>query len=364
MEPLQPKFLTSSENPDKTQIFITPLVGWNTADQFMLGIGLHNKSFIEKPFEWFIGPMYSFHREELTGIADFSYHIYPNRLRRITANFNVMKFAYDIPIDGYMVYSRYYPKLIFDLKPKRERVLWRHKLKIGVLHIEELYKGDGTPFVNANNTYGEFSAFSKVTGMRQTLTSEFDFTAHEDFNLATVTYHYKFRYNQRGNRFSARLFVGSFLNNETNSPIYNFRMDGQTGYLDYQKNQIFADRAGTHDVWKNQMNENHGAFKSPTSVGQSSKWIAAINIKMEAPMVVPIGVFADIGVAEQTEFMFNAGFTFRIWRDICEIYFPVVWSENIKQAYDANNTEYGERIRFTLNLPAMNPYKHMQNVGL
>ncbi len=362
MEPLQIRLFTSSENPNKSQLFITPLIGWNTADEFMAGLGFHNKSFIEKPFEWFIGPMYSFHRNDMTGLVDLSYHFYSDNFKRITFNVNAIRFAYDSPIDGIMVYNRLYPKVKLEFKPKRERDNWRYEMNLGVLYIEELDKRDGTPFINAKNTYGEFSAKSTLNRYRQNYTSDVQFTGHEYFSLTTWTNKYRFKYNARGNFFTARLFVGAFLNNNTNDSIYNFRMAGQTGYLDYQKNQVFPDRAGTYDVWKNQMNENHGAFKSPTALGQSSKWLAALNLKMEAPFAIPVGVYADIGVTEKSEVMYNAGFSFRIWRDICEVYFPVVWSNDIKTAYEANGIEYGERIRFTLNLPAANPYKLLSDI--
>ena len=362
MEPLQLRLFTSAENPNKSQLYITPLVGWNTADEFMLGAGFHNKSFIEKPFEWFIGPMYSFHREDVTGIADFSYHIYPRGFQRITFNLNAMRYSYDIPTNGIMTYNRLYPKVLFELKPSNERSKWRHKFNLGVLYLEELYKGTGTPFINVNNTFGELGYGFVITDKRQSLKTDLQFTLAEEFDVAKFTSIYRLRYNARGNTFTARVFIGSFSHNESNSPIYNLRMDGQTGYLDYQKNQIFPDRAGVQDVWKNQMNENDGAFKTPTSVGQSAKWLAALNLKMEAPFAIPVGVYADIGVAEKSDVMFNAGFSFRVWRDICEVFFPLVWSNDIKTAYEANGIEYGERIRFTLNLPAANPYRLLSDI--
>ena len=38
--------------------------------------------------------MYSFKNEQLNGIADLSYHVYPRGFQRITANVNVMKSPY------------------------------------------------------------------------------------------------------------------------------------------------------------------------------------------------------------------------------------------------------------------------------
>ena len=362
MEPLQIRLFTSSENPNKSQLFITPLIGWNTADEFMAGVGFHNKSFIEKPFEWFIGPMYSFHRNDVIGIADFSYHIYPKGFERITFNVNAMRFSYDIPTNGIMTYNRIYPKVLLELKPINERSKWRHKFNLGILYLEELYTGTGTPFINVDNTYGELGYGFTIIDKRQSLKTDLQFTLADEFDVAKFTSAYRLKYNSRGNAFTARVFVGSFSYNESTSPIYNLRMDGQTGYLDYQKNQVFPDRSGVQDVWKNQMNENDGAFKTPTIVGESAKWLAALNLKVEAPFRLPVGIYADMGIAEQTDFMFNAGFSVRIWRDICEVYFPVVWSNNIKTEYDVNNIDYGNLIRFTLNLPAANPYKLLSDI--
>ena len=60
--------------------------------------------------------------------------------------------------------------------------------------------------------------------------------------LSTVLVAFRIKSNTSTNSYSLFLHeqVTSFLNNETNSPIYNFRMDGQTGYLDYQKNQVLV----------------------------------------------------------------------------------------------------------------------------
>jgi hypothetical protein len=261
-----------------------------------------------------------------------------------------------------MTYNRYYPKLKFELKPKAERQNLKQEITAGVLYIEEIYNGTGTPFINAYNTYGELGYYLEKRIINQHISARANFTLHEDFTQGRYELKHRLFYNKQRKTFTTRLFVGHFFNNNSNSPIFNLRMDGQTGFYDYQKNQIFPDRAGNIDVWKNQMNENHGAFKSPTSVGQSSKWMGAVNMKLEAPIKLPLGLYSDIGVAEATDFMYNGGIYVSIIRDICEVYFPVAWSENIKTAYEANGTEYGEKIRFTLNLPLANPYSLIQSI--
>jgi hypothetical protein len=330
----------------------------------MIGWAFYNKSYIQKPFEWYIGPMYSFHRNALTGIGDFSYHIYPKGFRSITANFNLMRFAYDIPGQGYMTYDRYYPKLIFELMPKRERSPIRQKIDAGVLHLEELYHGESLAFINTGGTFGKAGYSFRYSRFNQEVGFKIGLTVHDQFTQGDYEVRYRLFYNKRKSAFTARLFAGNFFTNTSGNPIFNLRMDGQTGFYDYQKNQIFPDRTGTHDVWKNQMNENHGAFKTPTSFGQSSLWLGALNLKAEAPFWLPVGAYADFGVAEKTDLLFNAGLYLRIIQDICEVYFPMYWSNNIDNMYKANGTEYHEQIRFTLNLPLANPYKLVQSFSL
>ncbi len=109
------------------------------------------------------------------------------------------------------------------------------------------------------------------------------------------------------------------------------------------------------------MNDNMGGFKTPTALGQSKYWLMAANIKWEAPIPVPIGAYIDMGTSGSEDFMANGGLYFRVIRGACEVYFPLFWTQNILDEYDANDTNYAERIRFTLNLPAVNPYKLIQD---
>ncbi|UTW60576.1 hypothetical protein KFE98_10940 [bacterium SCSIO 12741] len=364
MEPLQLRLLTSTENPQKTQLFVTPLVGWNTSDQFMLGLGVHNKSFTEKPFEFFLGPMYSFKREELTGITDLSYHFYfPQFVRRMTVNFNWMRFSYDHPYAGNpTVFNRYYPKVSFQFKPKNANSPIYHDLQLGAIIVEEDIIREGAPNVEQDKTY----ATIRYRIGRRTALHSLGFTAYsltdEDISMLSGTLRYSYRYNERRNRVSVKLFGGTSLYNNTNNPRYNWRMDGQSGWHDFTFSQVFLDRGQTHDVWSQQMNDNMGGFKTPTSVGQSKYWLLAANVKLEAPIVVPIGGYVDLGTSGSEDFMASGGLYFRVIRDAMEVYFPLFWSQNILDEYDAIDRPYAERIRFTLNLPAVNPYRIIQQL--
>ncbi len=364
-EPLQLKLLTSLENPSKTQLFYLPLIGWNTSDQLMLGLGLHNKSILEKPFEFYVGPMYSIKRNSINGIYDAGYHWYFGKfIKRLTLNGNVQRFSYDNAV--YSNYStqfeRYYPKLIFDFKNKNARSPWRNSLNIGATYITEQTNRQNLPILNEENLYTRIHWTTRRKSTLNNSTIKINSTTHEDFQLFELDGRHNIKYFKGEQTISLRLYSGVFTTNNTTSPRYNLRMDGQTGWYDYTLSSIFPERGTSHDMWQQQMNENQGGFKAPTNVAQSNSWLVAFNTKIELPLTVPGGLYADVGSSSSENFVYNAGLHLSFIHDIFEVFFPLVWSDSIEQAYQANNVGYNEKIRFTLHLEKLNPFKALDRI--
>ena len=361
--PLQMRLLTSLENDDKSQLFWTPLVAWNSSDELMSGLAFHNKSVFEKPFEFVLAPMYSFRRNDAVGLADISYHWYFSKgIKRITANFNFMRFSYNsfFTVGGTTTWNRYYPNIKFDFKPKREKSKHRQNLKIGTILTEELMQKEGTKSVNNTNTYPQLEYNHEFESVYREFENQLAFEGHDEFAKMSLTSIFRQKYRKGKNAFSARFFFGSFLANSSTSPRYNWRMDGQSGYHDYTFGTTMPDREQDLDVWSNQLIDNHGGFKTPTALAQSNEWIGALNLKAELPLAFPLGFFADFGTADNGDFVFDGGAYLPIWRDKLEIYFPFLWSDNIMKADEAIGRSYAEKIRFVLNLQAINPYKVIQ----
>ena len=53
-EKLSLKFLTAVEDPERTQLFYAPVIGFNNYNSVMGGIVLHNVTFHEKQFEFIL----------------------------------------------------------------------------------------------------------------------------------------------------------------------------------------------------------------------------------------------------------------------------------------------------------------------
>ena len=365
VEPLQLKFLGSLENSNKTQLFYLPMIGWNSSDQTMLGIGLHNKSILEKPFEFFVAPMYSIHRNQINGIYNADYHFYfSSFIKRLTLNGNLQRFSYSNPTLGLnsTQFERYNPKINFDFKNKNARSPWRNYLSIGTIYTTEHTNREGLAIVSDDNLYKILDW--KSTRNRELSQSEINFTStnHEDFQLIELVGTQNWKYHKGKENISLRMYAGVFANNQSVSPRYNLRMDGQRGWYDYTFSNVFLERGTSNDFWQQQMNDNQGGFKTPTNVGQSNNWLLAFNLNADLPLVLPIGIYSDIGTSSTESFMFNAGVRITVLRDIVEVFLPALWSDSIEQAYSANNVTYNEQIRFTLHLHKLNPYKALDGI--
>ena len=94
--PLSIEFLGSIESRDKASLFYLPLLGWNSADGIMPGIALYNTTFPEKKLEWLVIPMYSTRLNNVNGVGQVHYNIYPNSIfRRLTIGAEVAAFGLD-----------------------------------------------------------------------------------------------------------------------------------------------------------------------------------------------------------------------------------------------------------------------------
>ena len=78
MEPLGLRLLPQSNNYQRTNFYLHPIVGWNSYDRFLLGLNLHNLTFPNKSLQFSLFPYYSIHSESLVGFGQAEYQIMPN----------------------------------------------------------------------------------------------------------------------------------------------------------------------------------------------------------------------------------------------------------------------------------------------
>ena len=139
-------------------------------------------------------------------------------------------------------------------------------------------------------------------------------------------------------------------------------MSGFNGYHDYLFDANYIGRNEFNGLGFAQFTENDGAFKVWTPLGQSSKWLMALNIKSPKLGKLPVKLFADFGASEFNESLVNdkilycAGVDISLIKNIFEIYIPFAYSKDIKNTLQLNNKgNFFDAVRFTLNLHLINP---------
>jgi hypothetical protein len=181
---------------------------------------------------------------------------------------------------------------------------------------------------------------------------------------AAIKYAFKFKKKNKG--VDIRLFAGTFID-DTNAGLYRFRLSGQRGYQDYLYDHTYLGRMETKGILANQFTETDGGFKFYSAIGQTAKSIAALNIKSSlGNLKLPLCLYADIGMTSEDgrlkeKVLYNAGVCLSLRKDVFEIYFPLLISNDFNTYKKTNDLSYEETIRFTLNLNLINPFDLIRN---
>jgi len=392
-DPLQFNFVGKLDDPKYTQINFLPILGYNQYNKFMLGCVFYNYSLLQRKTEITIAPMYAFGSNTPVGYADLTRNFKQNNnvFQQITFIAKVKSFAYDYVDTKFfndenstniksfnLNYYKVSATLDFEIKKRQARSkITQH---IGYTN-NNLFVDKANFYINsADSSHSTISSTNQtniINNFYYTLQNSriinpfdvaFNFQHNDKFGKASATINYSITFKNK-NSLDFRLFAGAFVfqNNNLNHD-YRFRMSGFNGYQDYLFDYNFVGRNEINGVGFAQFTENDGAFKIWTPLGQTSKWLIALNIKSPKVGKLPLKLYADIGTSEFNEslykdkFLYNAGVDICLWKNIFEIYVPFVYSKDIKTALEANNKAgFFDTIRFTLNLHNINPRNFISN---
>lgn len=387
VEPLQLQFLASLDNPDRTQLFFTPVVGWNEYDKGMVGLAFYNNILPQKNLEFQLMPMYSFAQKDLAGYGKVMYNLFPqNFIQKISFGGTATRYDYsNNPFN--MDFNKLAPELNLVFKNKRERSQYTHSLRYRYINIsQEYYTGnyDFTPPVYGRTTlyfyYNDITYKLKRYDPINPVDASLNYQQGKGFMKTSITANYSNNYKNKNKSFDVRFFAGTFIGDMKNSATqdYRFQMSGIRGYNgnnilygDYLYDNIFLGRSETKGILSQQFVEADGGFKfySPI-IGRSSKWIVALNMKSSLGSAkIPINLYADFGTAANDDIgngklLYDAGVCISLPKKIFEIYFPILLCQDFKDFKTLNDIKYEETIRFTLNINLMNPFDLINNFKL
>lgn len=367
VEPVRFQFLGSLENPEKTQLFYTPVVGWNSQDKWMPGIALYNHSLIERKISYTLVPLFSFQQSDLRGMGRVDYNIYPRHqspFRKIALGLSAQRFhGTDNRGQAGFAYSKLTPQVNVHMRKNRASNSWEHSFRLrGIFTSEEesdpLEADREISSVIRDEMFAELSYHFENDRVINPFSLNSAVLGHEDFLRAQTEFNYQLKA-KKGSGFHFRVFAGYFIVNETTHPRFSMRMDGVRGQSDFTYDYLQFDRSGTDPFFSQQLTPTQGGFKLQTNNGRANEWLVATNLKAQLPVAIPIGLYADVGMSEQamgSNTLYNAGFYVPLISDVLEIYVPVLFSQPISDELEANDINFGERIRFLIHLESMNPF--------
>ncbi|AEA42388.1 M1 family metallopeptidase [Fluviicola taffensis] len=370
IEPLKLQFLIDKNETQRSNLFWSPILGGNEYDKFMLGFALHNFSVPSPRFQFLIAPMYSFGGKRISGIAEINRTWLPKRnLKLSRIGISLRSFKNDTlgRNDGYYVAILPY---------------WTAKIgnRIGgpisqTIRVQSMYRLDVSRPKQREliGGYLQYDFDFSKEDHKVNLQVRTDYAANpvnsDNFSRSSVAATYKYRYikNKRSRWIELRLFAGNYWNfdmyNSGNATDYGYALSGASGNQDAFLEDYFFGRSAQSGIWSQQRLENMGGFRSSIGNGKSgyfgttTRWMTTANFYLETPIGPKIfGIYGDFGLFDQAFSTkpiqaYDLGLAMRLGT-IFGIYFPVLQSDNITNAYSSSN--YLERIRFTLKFNLTN----------
>ncbi|MBO2009067.1 M1 family metallopeptidase [Hymenobacter negativus] len=357
--PLRLRPLASVERWDKATINWLPVLGANTSDKFMLGAAFYNSPLVPKRLQYLAMPMYSFNRNELNGIGTVQLNVLPASFaQRATIAFTAQRFERYIKTEPSLT-------LVWPHAPG-QGPHQRLKLANTIIHDEDRNETGVFQAIDYNVSHrNALQGWSASVDLNRMIASNADDKADRGSILLRASASY-FRYYSLKKKVQARLFGGRFLQQPSN-PAFVL---GLSGSPDYRRQTAFLDRQQISHALTAQLHQTDdrdGAFKAFLPV-YSTDWLSTFNLQVDLP-VTDLAVFADFGVSSTSQLAignpgnarrtyYDAGLVLPVVRDIFQLYLPVAGSQYANN-FPSSRQDFTDRIRFVLNLTALNPFRQL-----
>jgi hypothetical protein len=144
---------------------------------------------------------------------------------------------------------------------------------------------------------------------------------------------------------------------------------------------IYFGRSETAGIAAQQMSQTDGFFVLPVYKSLNNyidRFITALNLQSTLPGKIPFRLFANAAITSyktfpggiestekqyiKTDFAAEAGICLPLVRNVFEIYLPLVFTQNLKDAFGDQSFE--KRIRFVLNVKLVNPVRAIRRLGI
>lgn len=335
-------FFQDLEDPKVNQVFYVPNFIFNLYDGVSVGLRMHNKSLLEKPFIFDIEPTYSTKTGQLIGSASFLYNQYIREGSLYNIRYGLSGSTYHYAPDA--AYRKFVPSIQFRFrdedfrKNKKEFVVIRHVM----------VDREASEFADTEEQNENYSVFNlRYSKYESEITRHYNFFTDVQLsnNFGKLSGEVQYRRLFNDNRqINLRLYAGMFMYRSTNSEFFSFGLDRPTDYMfDYN----YYGRSEETGLFSQQYIMAEGGFKSIMPTRYANQWMTTVNASFN--IWNWIEVYGDASLYKNkyrdTNFVYDSGIRLNLVPDYFELYFPVYSSNGLE--FDQN---YSEKIRFVVTI--------------
>jgi hypothetical protein len=336
--PFKFAFLKDLEDPYYNQILYVPTLTYNLYDGLSPGIRFHNKTFLDKPFNYDVNPIYSPNTQSLTGSVSFGFNRYNRESRWYNTRYGISgNYYHYAPDAAYLKVNPYLNVAIRD-KDFRDNRKQGFNIRYNMVHKDRsLIVKDST---DDNYSVLSLRYYNSKQEITNTVTFNSDVQLSDAFGKAAFEIQYRKLFDNN-RQLNLRLYGGTFLyDGKLTSDGYNFGVSKPNDYL-FEYN-LFG-RSESSGIFTQQYIQAEGAFKSMLKPETANQWLVSTNVS--ASIWNWIEVYGDIGFAKNkgrnAEFLYDNGVRLNLVPDYFELYFPV-YSNN---GWEISQPRYSEKIR-------------------
>ncbi len=388
-------FFSFKETNKHNYIFLSPAIGYNYYDKFMIGGLIHNYTLPETRFRFIVVPLYGTGSKEINGIGRLSYSSFGSKGSKFEIALAGEKFSADEFTDStntknYQSFNKIVPSLKYVFANKNPRshvhkyIQWKTFLinETGISFLRDtINQVDIISYPKESRYINQLKFVIENNRKLYPYNASLQAEQGKSFIRFAFTGDYFFNY-PKGGGLNFRLFAGKFIYTKEKTFItqyetdrYHLNLSGPKGYEDYTYSNYFVGRNEFDGFSNRQVMNRDGAFKVKTDllsdkIGKTDDWLSAINLNTTIPkqinplsllpVKIPVKIFVDIGTyaeawktdAATGRFLYDAGFQVSLFADVLNIYFPVLYSKVYRDYFKSTITEkiFSKNISFSIDI--------------
>lgn len=388
-------------NPEKNILLLSPSIGVNSYDRFMIGAAITNYKLPPSDFSFLFTPMYATGSKEFAGISKLNYtFITGGAIRKTDIFLNGAIFCMDEFRDSadrklFMRYKKLVPGIKFTFREDHARSTINKYLQfktylfkersLRILQDTHISGIDTSLFLRyllpeqgryLNQLRFVYENFRELYPFHLNIQVE----QANDFIRPSITANYFFNYRKGG--LQLRFFAGSFfylngknISKQFENDRYFLNMTGPKGYEDYTYSDYFMGRNHFEGLESQQIMIRDGGFKVRTDllsnkIGKTDRWLTAINLNSTIPdrvnplsllpVKIPLRIFLDIGTyaeawdtgADEDRFLFDLGLHLPLFDEVINIYIPLFYNKAYSDYFKStiSRNRFLKTISFSFNL--------------